>query len=124
MSKTLRSTGVNVLGDVPWGSHVCVFYESGDDLLDTVIPFFKTGLESNEYCLWALSEPPTMQDARRRAAPAHPGCRSASGWPDAWKSFRGAIGISSKANSISGESSTAGKRSCAARSPRVSTDCA
>ena len=63
MSKTLRSTGLNVLGDIPWGSHVCVFYESGDDLLDTVIPFFKTGLESNEYCLWALSGPPTMQDA-------------------------------------------------------------
>jgi DNA-binding CsgD family transcriptional regulator len=64
MSKTLRSTGVNVLGDMPWGSHVCVFYESSDDLLDTVIPFLKTGLESNEYCLWALSEPLTMRDAR------------------------------------------------------------
>ena len=68
MSKTLRSSGVNVLGDMPWGSHICVFYEDGDDLLDTVIPFFKTGLESNEYCLWALSGPPTMQDARHLLA--------------------------------------------------------
>lgn len=64
MSKTLRSTGVNVLGDMPWGSHVCVFYQSGDDLLDTVIPFIKTGLESNEYCLWALSDSLTIEDAR------------------------------------------------------------
>ncbi len=64
MTKTLRNTGVNILGDMPWGSHVCVFYQSSDDLLDTVIPFLKTGLESNEYCMWALSEPLTMQDAR------------------------------------------------------------
>jgi DNA-binding CsgD family transcriptional regulator len=63
MGKALRSTGMNVLGDVPWGSHVCVFYESSVDLLDTVVPFLKSGLESNEYCLWALSEPPTMQEA-------------------------------------------------------------
>jgi DNA-binding CsgD family transcriptional regulator len=72
MGKVLRSTGVNVLGEVPWGSHVCVFYQSSNDLLDIVIPFFKTGLESNEYCVWALSEPPTMQDAHsalRRGIP-------------------------------------------------------
>jgi DNA-binding CsgD family transcriptional regulator len=64
VNKTLRSTGVNVLGDIPWGSHVCVFYESVDDLLDTVLPFIKTGLESNECCIWALSDPLTMEDAR------------------------------------------------------------
>jgi DNA-binding CsgD family transcriptional regulator len=64
MNKTLRNTGVDVLGDMPWGSHVCVFYESSDDLLDTVIPFLKTGLESNEYCLWALSDPLSVADAR------------------------------------------------------------
>ena len=64
MNKSLRSTGVNVLGDMPWGSHVCVFYESDDDLLDTVVPFLKTGLDSNECCIWALSDPLTLEDAR------------------------------------------------------------
>jgi DNA-binding CsgD family transcriptional regulator len=64
MRKTLRSTGVNVLGDIPWGSHVCVFYESGDDLLDTVVPFIRTGLEHNEYCIWALSDSLSVEDAR------------------------------------------------------------
>ncbi len=48
---------MNVLGDMPWGSHVCLFYETKDDLLDTAIPFFKAGLESNEFCLWAPSQP-------------------------------------------------------------------
>ena len=64
MSAALRKTGVNVLGDMPWGSHVCVFFESKDDLLDTVCPYFKTGLESNEFCLWAASEPVTLEEAR------------------------------------------------------------
>jgi DNA-binding CsgD family transcriptional regulator len=55
---------VNVLGDVPWEAHICMFYESRDDLLDTVVPFFTTGLESNEFCLWAPSEPLTLEEAR------------------------------------------------------------
>ena len=63
MNTTLRRTGVNVLGDMPWGSHVCMFYESKEDLLDTVGPYFKAGLESNEFCLWAPSEPVTVEEA-------------------------------------------------------------
>jgi len=73
MSTSLRNTGVNVLGEMPWGAHVCMFYESKDDLLDTVIPFFKAGLESNEFCLWAPSQPLTPEEARmalRRRIPA------------------------------------------------------
>jgi DNA-binding CsgD family transcriptional regulator len=72
MSKSFRSSGVNILGDVPWGSHFCVFYESSDDLLDTLIPFFRTGLESNESCVWALAETLPIEDAHtalRRGIP-------------------------------------------------------
>ncbi len=64
MSTALRRTGVNVLGDMPWGSHVCMFYESKEDLLDTVGPYFKAGLESNEFCLWAPADPVTVEEAR------------------------------------------------------------
>jgi DNA-binding CsgD family transcriptional regulator len=64
MSIALRRTGVNVLGDMPWGSHICVFYDSENDLLDTVARFFKAGLESNEFCLWAPSVPVVPEDAR------------------------------------------------------------
>jgi DNA-binding CsgD family transcriptional regulator len=41
-----------------------MFYESKEDLLDTVTPYFKAGLESNEFCLWAPSEPVTVEDGR------------------------------------------------------------
>ncbi len=65
MSTTaLRRTGVNVLGDMPWGTHVCMFYETKEDLLDTVVPYFKAGLESHEFCLWAPSDPVTVEEAR------------------------------------------------------------
>jgi PAS domain S-box-containing protein len=51
----LRNTGIDALGEIPWGSHFCNFYETKQDLLDTLVPYFKAGLESNEFCLWVVS---------------------------------------------------------------------
>jgi DNA-binding CsgD family transcriptional regulator len=65
MANPLRKTGLSVLGDMPWGTHFCLFYETKQDLLDILIPYFKVGLESNEFCLWVISidEPLTEEDA-------------------------------------------------------------
>ena len=52
-----RSSGIGCLGSIPWGTHICQFYRSKGDLVDILVPYFKKGLESNEYCLWAASEP-------------------------------------------------------------------
>ena len=54
MSK-IRESGIDVLGEISWGTHFCNFYETKQDLLDTLVPYFKTGLESNEFCLWVVS---------------------------------------------------------------------
>ena len=66
MPLELRNTGISVVGDVPWGAHYCCFYETKQDLLDIVIPYFKAGLENNEFCLWIISnsELLTVQEAR------------------------------------------------------------
>jgi C4-dicarboxylate-specific signal transduction histidine kinase len=57
-------TGIDVLGDmVAWGAHFCLFYETKEDLLDTVISYCKAGLESEEYCLWIVAEPLTIEEA-------------------------------------------------------------
>ena len=72
MATSLRRTGLPLLGDMSWGSHVCLFYESKKDLLDSVLPFFEAGLESNEFCLWVVSDPVTETDAEtalRRGVP-------------------------------------------------------
>jgi len=35
-----------------------------EDLIDTLVPYFKTGLENNEFCVWILSEPLKVEDAK------------------------------------------------------------
>jgi DNA-binding CsgD family transcriptional regulator len=72
MATKLRKTGVSILGDLPWGSHLCLFHETKQDLLDTLVPYFKAGLESNEYCIWAVSEPLTQEEARIALSQAIP----------------------------------------------------
>ena len=56
MTETSRKLGIEVLEDCPWGTHICLFYETKEDLLETLIPYFKAGLENNEHCMWITSE--------------------------------------------------------------------
>ena len=59
-----RITGIGVIGKVPWGTHVCQFYQTKGDLIDILVPYFKTGLNNNELCVWLTSEPLTVEKAR------------------------------------------------------------
>jgi len=58
---TRRQTGIRVIGDMPWGTHICVFYQTNEDLLDTGAAYFKAGLQSNEFCVWAVADPMMAQ---------------------------------------------------------------
>ena len=72
MTTALRNTGIEPVGEMPWGTHFCHFYETAEDLLETLVPFFKAGLESNEFCAWVVSEPLTeggVWQALERALP-------------------------------------------------------
>src|SRR5580704_10423637 len=59
-----RKTGIQVVDSIPWGAHICMFYETREDLLAAAVSFFTAGLESNEFCLWAVSAPITEAVAR------------------------------------------------------------
>lgn len=72
MATALRNTGISLIGDVPWGTHVCLFYETQQDFLDTTVPYFKAGLESKEFCVWAISDPLTQDEARNALRHAVP----------------------------------------------------
>ena len=65
MATALRTTGIDGVGLRPWGTHFCHFYETTDDLLDTLVPYFRAGLESREFCVWVIAAPLTEADARR-----------------------------------------------------------
>lgn len=59
----LRHSGIDILGELPWGSHFCDFFESKEDLLQILVPYFKAGLINNEFCLWITSDPVTVEAA-------------------------------------------------------------
>jgi MEDS: MEthanogen/methylotroph, DcmR Sensory domain len=72
MATEMRKTGVEAIGNMPWGTHICFFYETGGDLLQTAVCYCKAGLDSQEFCLWVVAEPLTRADARnalKRAVP-------------------------------------------------------
>jgi DNA-binding CsgD family transcriptional regulator len=59
----LRKTGISLASHMPWGAHLCIFYETPGDLLAICVGYFEAGLESNEVCVWAVSDPITVDDA-------------------------------------------------------------
>lgn len=70
MDGEVRKTGIEGVGDMPWGTHLCQFYQSKQDLLETLVPYFKTGLENNEFCMWVTARPLTAREAYRAMAKA------------------------------------------------------
>ena len=60
----LRRTGLDVTGDVHWGTPFCLFYQTEEDLADILVPYFKAGLENNEFCMWVTSKPLEVADAK------------------------------------------------------------
>jgi PAS domain S-box-containing protein len=72
MDANLRPSGIDGLGDMSWGTHFCLFYKTKEDLLDFLIPFFKTGLEHQEFCLCVASEPLIAEKAERAMRNAIP----------------------------------------------------
>ncbi len=72
MNQNLRNSGIDIIGDVPWGTHFCQFYQTKEDLMDVLIPYFKAGLENNEFCMWVTSQPLDVEEAKealRKAVP-------------------------------------------------------
>lgn len=59
----LRRAGLEFIKDIPWGTHLCGFYQSKNDLLNMLVPFFKAGLTDNEFCLLITSDPISPDDA-------------------------------------------------------------
>jgi PAS domain S-box-containing protein len=64
--------GLDFVGDIPWGTHLCLFYDTKEDLIDILVPFFAEGLNSNEACVWVTSEPLAVQAATAALATVVP----------------------------------------------------
>ncbi|MFB3764658.1 MAG: MEDS domain-containing protein [Methanotrichaceae archaeon] len=64
MNAAIRRSGIDVIGDIPWGTHFCQFYETPQDLIDILVPYFREGLAANEFCMWVTSEPLKVDEAK------------------------------------------------------------
>jgi PAS domain S-box-containing protein len=60
----LRKFGTPIVGDVVWGTHLCQFYQTKQDLIDILVPYFAEGLRNNEFCMWITSPPLDVEEAR------------------------------------------------------------
>ena len=63
MTVKFRKSGIKALGDIPWGTHICQLYESKEELLEVLVPWFSEGLRSGELCVWITSGMVSGQDA-------------------------------------------------------------
>lgn len=68
-----RDTGLELIGGAPWGTHFCQFYQTPQDLLEILIPYFEAGLKNNEFCMWVTSHPLSVEDATLAMTNAVPG---------------------------------------------------
>jgi PAS domain S-box-containing protein len=65
MKGIIRNSGIDIIGKIPWGTHFCQFYKTKEDLIDVLVPYLKSGLENNEFCMWVTSEPLSAEEAKR-----------------------------------------------------------
>ncbi|HET6395587.1 MAG TPA: MEDS domain-containing protein, partial [Pseudoxanthomonas sp.] len=73
MANQEAHTGIAAVGPVPWGAHFCQLYDTVQDMVDVLVPYFRTGLEHNELCHWVTSEHFSAEDARTALGAAYPG---------------------------------------------------
>ncbi len=68
---TAVKPAVGVFDQVHWGAHLCQLYDSSQDVIDVLVPFFRKGLEENALCLWLAPMPLRQQvmEALREAIP-------------------------------------------------------
>jgi MEDS: MEthanogen/methylotroph, DcmR Sensory domain len=68
---TLPIACERALLDMPWGSHICQFYNSKEDQVKMLVPYFKQGLEKNDACVWLVGDL-TVEEATNALAAVVP----------------------------------------------------
>ena len=66
MKTCKRKTGLKWIKEVPWGVHLSLLYKTKEDLIEILVPYIRSGLENNEFCMWVVTpELLTANEARR-----------------------------------------------------------
>ena len=62
----------NFLGQLPLGTHFCIFHELTEDMFDTFVPYFRDGLKNKEFCLWVVPDASRREQALKLLRQALP----------------------------------------------------
>lgn len=65
----MRDSGVKGAGTIPWGEHLCFFYNGKQEGLNLVTSFVAAGLQDNEFCMWITGGLVTERDAIQALEP-------------------------------------------------------
>lgn len=57
MVELVKDSGLELIGPLNWGFHLCLFYRSPEELLEVLIPYVKAGLKENDQVIWITSDP-------------------------------------------------------------------
>jgi PAS domain S-box-containing protein len=57
-------TGIEAVGNVAWGTRLCLLYRHAAELVELLVPYIKAGLKNNEFCLWITAAPLPQKAAR------------------------------------------------------------
>src|SRR5881392_3262087 len=64
----ITDCGVPGIKPIVHGSHLCHFYPSRQELIESLVPFFQAGLRNNERCLWVTADPLPAAEAKMELA--------------------------------------------------------
>lgn len=64
MNGNLRNSGIDIIGDIPWGTHIGQLYSSKADFFDVGAPYIQSGLADNELCLWIYSQNTSYEEVK------------------------------------------------------------
>jgi signal transduction histidine kinase len=53
------------IGGIPWGTHLCGFYGTPEELTYTLVSYFTAGIQKDQLCLWVTSDPSGVEGARQ-----------------------------------------------------------
>ena len=56
-ASNITTCGLPGINAIPYGIHMCHFYESAAELAAALVPYFAAGLRANERCIWVAAEP-------------------------------------------------------------------
>lgn len=73
----LTACGLPGIREIPYGVHMCHFYEGAEDLAGILVPYFAAGLRAKERCIWIAADPLPAAQAQAALSKVYPAAEEA-----------------------------------------------